>query len=71
MHPWLLHFPPITAYGACIVAGLLAAWLWGRRRARTASVDPSHIDLLLPVLIATGLLGRVALRRLDRFRHRR
>ena len=57
MHPWLLHHPPLSTYGTCLVAALLAAWLWARSRARRAALDPSRIDLLLPLLLATGLLG--------------
>lgn len=57
MHPWLIHSPPISSYGACIVAGLVLAWMWARFRARAAGVEPSHIDLLMPVLVGTGLLG--------------
>ena len=57
MHPWLLHHPPVSTYGTCLVAALLAAWAWARHRAAQARVDPSRIDLLLPLLLATGLLG--------------
>jgi phosphatidylglycerol---prolipoprotein diacylglyceryl transferase len=57
MHPWLLQHPPISTYGACIVAALVAAWFWARSRAKAAAIDPSRIDLLMPLLLAAGLLG--------------
>jgi len=57
MHPWLIHFPPVSTYGACIVIGLALAWIWARNRAPRAGVSPSHIDLLMPVLVGAGLLG--------------
>jgi phosphatidylglycerol---prolipoprotein diacylglyceryl transferase len=57
MYPWLLHSPPVSTYGACIVAALIVSWLWARFRARTVAIDPSRIDLLMPVLLGAGLLG--------------
>ncbi len=57
MHPWLFQTPPISTYGTVIVAGFIAAWLWARRRAHAAGVDSSRVDLLMPVLLASGLLG--------------
>jgi phosphatidylglycerol:prolipoprotein diacylglycerol transferase len=57
MHPWLLHNPPISTYGTCLVAALLAAWAWARLRARRAALDPSRIDLLMPLILGLGLLG--------------
>src|SRR4051812_9668771 len=57
MHPWLTTSPPVSAYGACIVLALIAAWLWLRHRATRALIDPSRIDLLMPLLATTGLLG--------------
>jgi phosphatidylglycerol:prolipoprotein diacylglycerol transferase len=57
MFPWLLHFPAISTYGTVIAAGFVAAWLWARRRARAAGVEVSRVDLLMPLLLATGLLG--------------
>lgn len=57
MHPWLLHFPPVSTYGAVIVAGFVAAWIWARRRARAAGVEPSRLDLLMPLLLGMGLIG--------------
>lgn len=57
MYPLLWEHPPITAYGAMIVLGLVVAWILARSLARRAGVAPSLIDLLAPILTATGLLG--------------
>jgi prolipoprotein diacylglyceryltransferase len=57
MHPWLLQNPSISAYGACIVGGIVLAWLLARRQARRAGLDASHVDLLVPLLVAAGLAG--------------
>ncbi len=57
MHPWLLAHPPLSSYGACIVAAVLVAWAWARTRARRARMDPSRFDLLVPILVGMGLAG--------------
>ena len=57
MLPWLLHHPPISTYGTCLVVAILAAWLWSRARARRAAVSQSRIDLLVPTVLAFGLIG--------------
>jgi phosphatidylglycerol---prolipoprotein diacylglyceryl transferase len=57
MCPWLLRYPPVSTYGICLVAALVAAWIWARRRARPARLDPSRIDLLVPLILTFGLLG--------------
>jgi phosphatidylglycerol:prolipoprotein diacylglycerol transferase len=64
MHPWLLHSPPVSTYGAVIVAGFAAAWLWARTRARADGVEPSRVDLLMPLLLGMGLIGAWAFGRL-------
>src|SRR4051794_41063885 len=57
MHPWLLTYPPVSMYGVCLVAALVVAWVWARVRAKRAGVDASRVDLMMPVLLGTGLLG--------------
>jgi phosphatidylglycerol:prolipoprotein diacylglycerol transferase len=57
MYPGLLRHPPISTYGICLLAALLAGWLWARHRARPAHLEPSRIDLLMPLLVLAGLLG--------------
>jgi len=56
MHPWLIY-PYISMYGLCIVAGLVAAWIWARGNAGRQGMDASRIDLLVPLLAGTGMLG--------------
>ncbi len=47
----------VTPFGLIFVAAILAAWLFARRNASTTYVDPSHVDLLVPLTIITGLIG--------------
>jgi phosphatidylglycerol---prolipoprotein diacylglyceryl transferase len=57
MAPWLLHDPPVSTYGVCLVLALVAAWLWARARTRRTAIEPWRTDLLVPTLLAFGLLG--------------
>ncbi len=57
MHPLLFEHPPITAYGAMIVIGIVAAWLLARHLGRRVGIAPHFIDVLLPLLTAAGLIG--------------
>ncbi len=47
----------ITPYGLALVAALLACWLYARRRAIGADIDPSHIDLAVPLIFIIATLG--------------
>ncbi len=47
----------VTPFGLIFVAAILAAWFLARRNASTTYVDPSHVDLLVPLTIITGLIG--------------
>jgi len=51
----------ITSWGALVTLGLIAGWWLARRSARRMGVDPSHVDLLSPVMAASGLGGAVIL----------
>lgn len=44
----------MTAYGAFLLAALVAGWWLARRR---AEIDPVHVDRMTPLLVAWGLLG--------------
>lgn len=57
MHPWLSTTPPIPAYGAFLVLAVVAAWQLARRAARQWGLDPSHVDLFIPLLMAAGVAG--------------
>jgi phosphatidylglycerol:prolipoprotein diacylglycerol transferase len=47
----------VTPFGLIFVAAIFVAWLFARRNASTTYVDPSHVDLLVPLTIITGLIG--------------
>ena len=47
----------VTPFGLIFVAAIVAAWLFARRNASTTYVAPSHVDLLVPLTIITGLVG--------------
>ena len=47
----------ITPYGLALVAALIACWLYARRRAIAADIDPSHIDLTVPLIFIISTLG--------------
>jgi len=47
----------VTPFGLIFVAAIITAWLFARRNASTTYVDPSHVDLLVPLTIITGLIG--------------
>ena len=45
----------ITTYGLFFLLALAATWWLARRNATAAGIDPSHIDLVLPLSTGTGL----------------
>jgi phosphatidylglycerol:prolipoprotein diacylglycerol transferase len=47
----------VTPFGLIFVAAIIAAWFFARHNASTTYVDPSHVDLIVPVTIITGLIG--------------
>ena len=47
----------VTPFGLIFVAAIIAAWYFARRNAATTYVAPSHVDLLVPLTIITGLIG--------------
>jgi len=53
-----------SAYGACLLAGLVAGWWIARRRAVREGLDPRHFDWMAPLTVAAGLLGAWALSRI-------
>lgn len=44
----------ITPYGAMLVVACIVAWTLARRRATAAGLDPSHVDLALPLAFIAG-----------------
>jgi phosphatidylglycerol:prolipoprotein diacylglycerol transferase len=47
----------VTVFGMLFVAALIVFWLLARRNATRIGIDPSHIDLLLPLSIIGGIIG--------------
>ena len=47
----------LNPYGVCLVVGLLVWWWTSRRQAKQAGIDPSHVDLLAPLIVVMGILG--------------
>ncbi len=57
MYPHLPGPSWATPYGVMLVLALAAAWMWARRRASSAGMDASYIDLLVPLALIVGSLG--------------
>ena len=55
MHPYLGSQDWLTSYGLFLIIALAAGWWLARRAAVRAAVDPSHIDLLLPLACMAGV----------------
>ncbi|NIV17445.1 MAG: hypothetical protein GWN47_03335 [Woeseiaceae bacterium] len=51
----------ITSYGLMLMLALVTCWWLARRNAKKNGIEPSHIDLVLPLALLTGFLF-VALR---------
>ena len=47
----------ITPFGLMFIAAISVAWFFARRNASTTYIDPSHIDLLMPIAIIVGVAG--------------
>lgn len=47
----------VTTFGLLFVLSLAVWWWMSRRNAMKVGVDPSHIDLLMPLAIIGGLVG--------------
>lgn len=55
MHPLIGSQFWVTSYGLVLVVALVACWWLTRRNALNAGLDPSHIDLIFPLSVASGL----------------
>ena len=47
----------VTTFGVLFVLALLVLWWYSRRNAMQTGIDPSHIDLLLPLALAGSIVG--------------
>lgn len=54
------HFPGLewpTPYGLMLALAVAADWWFARRRAFACGLDPSHVDLVLPLAVTGGVLA--------------
>lgn len=47
----------LTPFGLMFVAAIAVTWYFARRNARAAGMDPSHVDLVVPITIVVGIVG--------------
>lgn len=47
----------VTPFGLVFILAIFITWFFARRNAAMISIDPSHIDLMLPISIITGIAG--------------
>ena len=46
-----------TPFGLIFIAAMFTAWFFARRNAVSGGIDPSHVDLIVPITIVVGVLG--------------
>jgi len=51
----------VTPFGVFFTAAILTAWFLARHNAKAVDVDPSHVDLLVPLTIIIGVGGGTVL----------
>jgi phosphatidylglycerol:prolipoprotein diacylglycerol transferase len=54
MYPGFPGLDWITPYGVMLVMACVSAWWLARRRAAATGIDPSHMDLALPLAFVAG-----------------
>lgn len=47
----------VTPYGVMLVVGLLLAWGYARTRAVAVGIEPSHVDLAVPLIFLLSIAG--------------
>ena len=47
----------VTPFGLIFIAAIFTAWFFARRNASAVHIDPSHIDLIVPITIVVGIVG--------------
>ncbi|MDH5455786.1 MAG: prolipoprotein diacylglyceryl transferase [Gammaproteobacteria bacterium] len=57
MYPHFDSTTWVTPFGLIFLAAIFTAWFFARRNARAISLDPSHVDLLIPITIIAGVAG--------------
>lgn len=51
----------VTPFGLIFVTAIVVAWVFARHNASTTYIDPSHVDLILPITIIVGVTGGTVL----------
>ena len=64
MYSHFSHTDSVTPFGLIFILAILVAWYFARRNAKTIYIDPSHIDLIVPVTIVVGIAGAIMLARI-------
>jgi len=57
MYPELVSFLPLRSYGAMLLTGFVVGFAIARWRARRQGVDVSHIENLMLIVVALGVIG--------------
>ena len=60
MYPRFSFTDWVTPFGLLFITAIVAAWLLARRNAQAARIDPSHVDLIVPLAIIVGIAGGTA-----------
>jgi phosphatidylglycerol:prolipoprotein diacylglycerol transferase len=47
----------VTPFGLIFIAAIVTAWYFARRNAAATDIDPSHVDLIVPMTIIVGIAG--------------
>ena len=47
----------VTPFGLIFIAAIFTSWFFARRNATAVHIDPSHVDLILPITIIVGVIG--------------
>lgn len=63
MNPYLGGQDLVTSWGLGVLLALAICWSLARRNAKKAGIDPSHVDLLLPLAVLAGIVGSVVITR--------
>ena len=51
----------VTPFGLIFILATFVAWYWARRNTSSVDVDPSHVDLIVPLTIVVGIAGGTVL----------
>ena len=50
----------VTPFGLLFISAMFTAWAFARRNAVLLRVEPSHVDLIVPITIVVGIAGATA-----------